>query len=35
MERFLREEVDSAAIDRSGTYPPQVIEKLRQMGAFG
>lgn len=35
MERFLREEVDSAGIDRSGTYPPQVIEKLRQMGAFG
>ncbi len=35
MERFLLEEVDSAAIDQTGEYPPQVIDGLRKMGAFG
>lgn len=35
MERFLREELDPSAIDRSGEYPPEVIERLREMGAFG
>ncbi|HET7746970.1 MAG TPA: acyl-CoA dehydrogenase family protein, partial [Vicinamibacteria bacterium] len=34
-KRFLAEEVDSAEIDRSGEYPPRVIERLREMGAFG
>ncbi len=35
LRRFLREEVDSAEIDRSGEYPPAVIDALRKMGAFG
>src|SRR5690606_23029936 len=35
MERFLREELDPASIDRSGTYPQPVIDALRKMGAFG
>jgi len=32
---FLRDEVDAAEIDRSGEYPPHVIEGLRRLGAFG
>lgn len=35
MRRFLREEVDSAEIDRTGEYPEKVLEGLRKMGAFG
>lgn len=35
LERFLREKVDSDKIDREGEIPPDVIEGLRQMGAFG
>ena len=35
METFLREQVDSAAIDQSGEYPEHVIEGLRKLGAFG
>jgi len=35
MERFLREEVDSVAIDATGEYPDHVVEGLRQLGAFG
>jgi alkylation response protein AidB-like acyl-CoA dehydrogenase len=35
MKRFLRDDVDSAEIDATGEYPPQVIETLRRMGAFG
>ena len=35
MERFLRDEVDSAAIDQTGEYPDHVIDGLRKMGAFG
>jgi alkylation response protein AidB-like acyl-CoA dehydrogenase len=35
LERFLREKVDSDKIDREGEIPPEVIEGLRQMGAFG
>jgi alkylation response protein AidB-like acyl-CoA dehydrogenase len=35
MKRFLREDVDSVEIDATGEYPPQVIETLRRMGAFG
>ena len=33
--RFLREEVDSDAIDEQGEYPAKVIDGLRRMGAFG
>jgi len=32
---FLRDEVDSAEIDRTGEYPAAVIDRLRKMGAFG
>ncbi|MFQ5690054.1 MAG: acyl-CoA dehydrogenase family protein [Gemmatimonadota bacterium] len=32
---FLCEEVDSDRIDREGKIPPEVIERLREMGAFG
>ena len=32
---FLRDEVDAALIDRTGEYPPHVIEGLRRLGAFG
>ena len=32
---FLRDEVDSAEIDRTGEYPAPVIDRLRKMGAFG
>ncbi|HEU4647472.1 MAG TPA: acyl-CoA dehydrogenase family protein [Gemmatimonadales bacterium] len=35
LERFLRDEVDSDRIDREGKIPPEVIEGLRQLGAFG
>jgi len=33
--RFLREKVDPAAIDQGGEYPPEVIDGLRKLGAFG
>ena len=32
MKRFLDEEVDSAEIDATGEYPPQVVDGLRRMG---
>jgi alkylation response protein AidB-like acyl-CoA dehydrogenase len=35
LERFMRERVDSDRIDREGQIPPDVIEGLRQLGAFG
>jgi alkylation response protein AidB-like acyl-CoA dehydrogenase len=35
LESFLRGEVDAGEIDRSGDYPPHVIEGLRRLGAFG
>jgi alkylation response protein AidB-like acyl-CoA dehydrogenase len=35
MEAFLRDRVDPAAIDRAGEYPPEVIDGLRSLGAFG
>jgi alkylation response protein AidB-like acyl-CoA dehydrogenase len=35
LQRFLREEVDSAEIDATGEYPEHVVETLRRMGAFG
>jgi alkylation response protein AidB-like acyl-CoA dehydrogenase len=35
MEKFLQAEVDSAAIDETGEYPPYVLDGLRRLGAFG
>jgi alkylation response protein AidB-like acyl-CoA dehydrogenase len=35
LERFLREEVDPVEIDETGEYPPDVVEGLRKLGAFG
>ena len=34
-EAFLRNEVDPDEIDRTGEYPPAVIDGLRKLGAFG
>jgi alkylation response protein AidB-like acyl-CoA dehydrogenase len=34
-EQFLREEVDPGEIDRTGEYPPKVLDGLRRLGAFG
>ncbi len=35
LERFLRERVDSDRIDREGKVPEDVIQGLRELGAFG
>ncbi|HTT69551.1 MAG TPA: acyl-CoA dehydrogenase family protein [Gemmatimonadales bacterium] len=35
LERFLREKVDGDAIDRNGTVPPEVVQGLKDIGAFG
>src|SRR3954453_20780361 len=35
MSAFLRDEVDSAAIDATGEYPDHVVDGLRKLGAFG
>jgi alkylation response protein AidB-like acyl-CoA dehydrogenase len=35
LDRFLREQVDSVAIDETGEYPVHVIDGLRKLGAFG
>jgi alkylation response protein AidB-like acyl-CoA dehydrogenase len=35
MKRFLETEVDSVKMDAEGKYDPQVVEKLKKMGAFG
>ncbi len=35
LERFLREKVDPALIDETGEYPPEVVDGLRRLGAFG
>jgi alkylation response protein AidB-like acyl-CoA dehydrogenase len=35
LQDFLRDEVDPAEIDRSGEYPPKVLDGLRRLGAFG
>ena len=35
LERFLREKVDPVKIDETGEYPPDVVEGLRKLGAFG
>ncbi|HXK12410.1 MAG TPA: acyl-CoA dehydrogenase family protein [Vicinamibacteria bacterium] len=32
---FLRNEVDPAELDRTGEYPPRVLDGLRRLGAFG
>ncbi|HVO12251.1 MAG TPA: acyl-CoA dehydrogenase family protein [Vicinamibacteria bacterium] len=34
-KQFLRDEVDPGEMDRSGEYPPQMLEGLRRLGAFG
>jgi alkylation response protein AidB-like acyl-CoA dehydrogenase len=35
LERFLRERVDSDRIDREGKIPPELVQGLREIGAFG
>lgn len=35
LERLLREQVDSDRIDREGRIPPEVVDGLREIGAFG
>ncbi len=35
LEAFLLKEVDGDAIDRDGQVPPEVVEGLRRIGAFG
>lgn len=35
LDRFLRTEVDSAEIDATGEYPPEVLRGLAELGAFG
>ena len=35
LERFMREKVDSDKIDREGKIPPEVVQGLRDLGAFG
>ncbi len=35
MERFLRERVDPDRIDREGRVPPEVVQGLKELGAFG
>jgi hypothetical protein len=35
LERFMREKVDSDRIDREGKIPADVVQGLRELGAFG
>jgi alkylation response protein AidB-like acyl-CoA dehydrogenase len=35
MRDFLKNKVDSVAIDETGEYPEQVVDGLRKLGAFG
>jgi alkylation response protein AidB-like acyl-CoA dehydrogenase len=35
LEQFMRDEVDSDRIDREGKIPPENIERLKELGAFG
>ncbi len=35
LEKFLRDKVDSDKIDREGEISPEIVEGLRQLGAFG
>jgi alkylation response protein AidB-like acyl-CoA dehydrogenase len=34
-KQFLQEEVDPAEMDRTGEYPPRMLDGLRRLGAFG
>ena len=35
LEQFMKEKVDSATIDRNRQIPPDVVDGLRELGAFG
>lgn len=35
LEQFMRDEVDSDRIDREGKIPPENMQRLRELGAFG
>jgi alkylation response protein AidB-like acyl-CoA dehydrogenase len=35
MQQFLRDKVDPVAIDETGEYPPEAVDGLRKLGAFG
>src|SRR5262245_47722122 len=35
LEAFFRNEVDSSRIDATGQVPPEVVDGLRRLGAFG
>src|SRR5262245_38208964 len=35
LEAFFRDEVDSSHIDATGQVPPEVVDGLRRLGAFG
>jgi alkylation response protein AidB-like acyl-CoA dehydrogenase len=35
LERLLREKLDADAIDRSGVIPPELVQGLKDLGAFG
>ena len=35
LRRFMEEKVDSDAIDRTGELPAEVVDGLRELGAFG
>jgi alkylation response protein AidB-like acyl-CoA dehydrogenase len=35
LETLLREKVDPVAIDETGEYPPDAVDALRKLGAFG
>jgi hypothetical protein len=35
LKAFMRDQVDSVAIDQTGEYPAHVVDGLRRMGAFG
>ncbi len=35
IKEFIRDHVDSDAIDAEGEYPPDVVDALRKLGAFG
>jgi alkylation response protein AidB-like acyl-CoA dehydrogenase len=35
LERFLRDRIDGDKIDRDGKIPPEIVQELRELGAFG
>jgi len=35
LERLLREKLDADAVDRTGTIPPDLVQGLKDIGAFG